>query len=235
VSSDLSDRLRALQGVTGVGSTTSFPLRGSQENSLLMQFHGEPMNTVKPMGARQRFVSAGYFDAAGTKVVKGRDFGPDDRPDTTPVALVNQTFVNRYLSGREPIGLQFAAGYPIPDPTFEFTVIASSRTCARRNWASRPSRRFYTAQNQNWRAAADDVVSTSLADFAPLQGAIREEVKRHRSADRGGLRTGDRHCGRHDSPPAAGHDADADFSAPVAVVLAAIAFTRRRLRGGAAP
>ena len=51
------------------------------------------------MGTRQRFVSPGFFAAMGIRLLAGRDFTPDDRQGTTPVAIVNRTFVRRYLDG----------------------------------------------------------------------------------------------------------------------------------------
>jgi hypothetical protein len=59
----------------------------------------------------------------GTKLLEGRDFGPDDRQNTLPVAIVNRTFVKRYLTGRDPIGVQFAAGYPAPNPSQQNSIV----------------------------------------------------------------------------------------------------------------
>src|SRR4029079_19514668 len=98
-SKDLHDRIRGLNGVAGVGATNSFPLRGAQENSLLLQFSGQPFDSANPPGSRQRFVTPGFFDAMGVKLFAGRDFNADDKQGTTQVVIVNRTFVRRYLSG----------------------------------------------------------------------------------------------------------------------------------------
>jgi hypothetical protein len=95
----LIERLAALPGVTSVGATSNFPLRNTLESSLIMQFHGGTVDPAHPMGTRQRVASEGFFRAAGTRLLQGRDFGLDDRVGTTPVAIVNQTFVNRYGFG----------------------------------------------------------------------------------------------------------------------------------------
>src|SRR4029079_19566655 len=39
---DLMDALRALHAVTAVGATSAYPMRGTLENSLLLQMHGTP-------------------------------------------------------------------------------------------------------------------------------------------------------------------------------------------------
>lgn len=173
---DLTERLSAVTGVTAVGATSHFPLKNTTESSLIMQFHGGTVDPLHPMGTRQRFVSQGYFAAAGTKLLQGRDFGPDDRPNTTPVAIVNKTFVKRYLSGRDPLGLQFSAGYPAPDPRNEVTVIGVVDDVRQKTVADEAEPAFYSSLNQAPFRRQTMVVATSRTDFAPIQSAIRDEV-----------------------------------------------------------
>jgi predicted permease len=173
---DLADRISAVTGVTAVGATSNFPLKGTTESSLIMQFHGGTVDPVHPMGTRQRFVSQGFFAASGTKILQGRDFGPDDRANTTPVAIVNKTFVKRYAQGRDPIGLQFSAGYPAPDPRNEVTVVGVVDDIRQKTVADEAEPAFYQALNQAPFPRQTMVVATSLADFTSIQSAIREEV-----------------------------------------------------------
>ena len=67
---DLVGRLRQMPGVDAVGTTANFPLRLAPENSLLLQFKGEPMDPKSPMGTRQRLVSPGFFNAMGTQTAR---------------------------------------------------------------------------------------------------------------------------------------------------------------------
>ena len=57
-----------------------------------------------PDVASVNWYTPGYLETAGIPLVKGRDFASSDTAASAPVAIVNQTFVARYLSGREPIG-----------------------------------------------------------------------------------------------------------------------------------
>ena len=100
------------------------------------------------MGTRQRFVSAGYFQATGMRLLQGRDFGPDDRGTTRAVAIVNRTFVKRYVPDRDPIGLQFAAGYPAPDPRTELTIVGVVDDVRQKTVADEPEPAFYAALSQ---------------------------------------------------------------------------------------
>jgi predicted permease len=173
----LMEKLGALAGVTGVGATSNFPLRNTLEGSLIAQFHGETVDPTHPMGTRQRFASHGYFQATGTRLLQGRDFGPDDRLNTRPVAIINRTFVTRYLKGRDPIGVQFAAGYPNPDPRNEVTVIGVVDDVRQRAVGTEAEPAFYQAISQTPLRRQTMVVATSSADVASLQSAIRGEIR----------------------------------------------------------
>jgi predicted permease len=173
----LMDRVAAVPGVASVAATANFPLRNALEGSLLARFHGEAFDEAHPMGTRQRLVSEGYFAATGTRLLQGRDFGPDDRGNTTPVAIVNNTFVKRYLAGRDPIGLQFSADYPRPDPRNEVTVIGVVDDVRQKSVSDEPEPAFYSPLSQIPLRRQTIVVATSAADVASLQSVIRGEVR----------------------------------------------------------
>jgi putative ABC transport system permease protein len=173
----LRDRLAALPGVTAVASTANFPFRNALEGSLIAQFHGEPLDQARPMGTRQRFVSAGYFQATGTRLLQGRDFGPDDRPNTARVAIVNKAFVKRYVGDRNPIGLQFSAGYPAPDPRNELTVVGVVDDVRQKTVRDEAEPAFYAPLSQVPIRRRTMVVATSATDVAGLERAIRDQVR----------------------------------------------------------
>jgi len=174
----LVQRLRSVPGVTAVGTTSNFPMRNTPENSLIVQFHGEPIDPAHPIGARQRFVSQGYFASTGTQLLQGRDFGPDDRTSTMPVAIVNKTFVKRYLSGRNPIGQQFSAGYPAPNPRNEVVVIGIVDDVRQKSVREEAEPAFYSPLAQVPLRRQTIVVASSLADVATLESVIRDEVNK---------------------------------------------------------
>ena len=178
VSQDLLTRLRALPGVAAAGATINFPLRPTPENSLFVLLRGQSFDPAHPMNSRQRGVTPGLFDALGIKLISGRDFTPDDRQGTTPVAIVNRTFVRRYLDGVDPIGVRFMSGYPNIQPNSEVTVIGVVDDVRQRSLSDAPEPAFYTSHDQQPPRRQTVVVSTKLADVAPLQSTIREEVRK---------------------------------------------------------
>ncbi len=178
---EMVDSLRALHGVSAVGATSAYPMRGTLENSLLLQLHGEPMDQSNPKGSRQRFVTSGLFAAMGTRVVQGRDFGPEDLPSTQATAIVNRTFVKRYLSGRDPIGVKFSAGYPAPDPNNERTIVGVIDDVRQKALDLEAEPAFYSPLSQIELRRMTMVVSTSLTDVTTLESAIRDTVRKQDS------------------------------------------------------
>jgi predicted permease len=57
-----------------------------------------------PVRADMNLVSAGYFDTAGIRLLRGRDFRPTDVEGTDRVAIVNQSLARRFWPEQEPIG-----------------------------------------------------------------------------------------------------------------------------------
>ena len=106
---DLVTAVQGVHGVTNVGLVSAYPMVGRPENSLLIQFHGQPFDAANPPGTRQRSASPGLFAAMGTRMISGRDFNSGDNQTSQQVAIINKTFAERYFKGRDPIGAQFAA------------------------------------------------------------------------------------------------------------------------------
>jgi putative ABC transport system permease protein len=175
---DLFDRIRALRGVTAVGSVSSFPLRGTQENSLFVQLRGEAFDPAQPKQSRQRFASPGLFTAMGVRMLAGRDFTMDDRQGTTPVAIVNNTFVRRNLSGKDPLTVQFSSGYPTVDPAREVKIIGVVDDVRQKSLSEPGEPAFYTSSIQFGARRQAVVVATTLSDMTPLQSAIRDEMRK---------------------------------------------------------
>jgi predicted permease len=175
---DLVTAVRNVRGVAGAGLVSAYPMRGTLESSLLAKFHGEPFDAANAPGTRQRVASAGLFAAMGTAIIKGRDFGTGDLPTTIPVAIVNRVFVDHYLRGRDPIGVQFSAGYPAPDPKNEVTIVGVIDDVRQKSLAEPAEPAFYIPTTQAPIRRATAVVSMSQSDAGAVERAIRAEVRK---------------------------------------------------------
>jgi predicted permease len=103
----LLDAARKTAGVEGAALAGVLPFEGGRSWSETVDIVGrthvaDVWDTVLP-----NWFSPGYLALVGTRLLKGRDLAETDTATSTPVALVNQTFVDRYLAGREPLGVAF--------------------------------------------------------------------------------------------------------------------------------
>jgi predicted permease len=91
---DLLARVRALPGVTAAGATTLLPLTPGEFGD---GFYRVGENDVYPKIpiARLQNVTAGYFEAIGLPVKKGRAFTAADTAAAQPVVIVNETLERR--------------------------------------------------------------------------------------------------------------------------------------------
>jgi predicted permease len=177
--SQLLERIRSLSGIVSAASTFNFPLSGDKasQNNLRVHLQGDPMDTAHLYGAGQRPVSPRFFATMGIKQLAGRDFDDHDRQSTTPVAIVNRTFVNRYLSGRDPLATQFNAGYPVIDPRL-WTIIGVVEDVRQQSLSEAPEPAYYTANGQGMPRRQTVIVHAAGGDSASLRSAIRDEVRK---------------------------------------------------------
>jgi putative ABC transport system permease protein len=174
----LFDRLRALPGVTGVGSTIAFPLRAQLDSSVTVLFNGQAPERAERQGTRMRLVTPGFFEAMGVPLVSGRDFSADDRQNTNPVTIVNREFVRRYLSGQDPLRAQFAWGYPTIDPKSTRTIVGVVGDVRYRSIAEPAEPSFYVPQGQFPFPRQAVVIATRSPDASVMVPAVRNEITR---------------------------------------------------------
>ena len=112
----LLDRLRALPGADAVGASAIRVLDDDWWGGVVTVDGEPPPNN--PASTSFNLVSPGYLSALGTPILSGRDFSPADAARKERVALVNESFVRRYL--QRPFSESGAAsrsGPPAPPPT----------------------------------------------------------------------------------------------------------------------
>jgi len=175
---NLLTAVKNVRGVTDVGLVSGYPMRGTLEGSLLAQFHGEPFDPISAPHTRARLASPGLFAAMGTPIIKGRDFTTADLPTTVRVAIVNKVFVDHYLKGRDPIGVQFSANYPTPDTKNEVTIVGVVGDVRQKSLAEPAEPAFYQPLSQFPIPRVTAVVSMSRSDPTAIEGAIRAEVRK---------------------------------------------------------
>ena len=100
----ITTALEAVPGATKVGATSTLPFGGQwSTGSFNVEGYQPPKGTPGPWGD-QRVVTPNFLPALGAPLLKGRQFGPEDRADVPRVVIVDQEMVNRYWPKVDPIG-----------------------------------------------------------------------------------------------------------------------------------
>jgi predicted permease len=109
---ELKEDVRSIPGVTNAAITTHVPLIGGSWGHQI---------TIGKMdgGANFTWASPEYFETMGIPLLSGRGFNEADTAASQRVAVVNQTFVRRFLNGGDPIGVTLRTH---PEPGYPSTV-----------------------------------------------------------------------------------------------------------------
>ena len=111
----LTEKVRALPGIESAGLINALPLSLNISNSPIL-VEGRPVPRAAEMQLAGIFqVGPGYFHAAQTKLVAGRDFSDRDKPDSKRVAIVNETFVRQFFPNENALGKRFRHDQTKPD------------------------------------------------------------------------------------------------------------------------
>jgi len=97
----LLDSIRAQPGVVSAGATSMLPLDPGWR--LPFQIEGRPAQASDYSIAQHVCISSGYLETAGARMVAGRTFTADDRIDTEPVVIVNETFARTVFPGENAL------------------------------------------------------------------------------------------------------------------------------------
>ena len=99
-------KLTAVPGVKSAGVATYLPLTGDWG----IGFHLEGTDESEFHNADGTWVSEDYLRTMGIRLLQGRDFTEDDRQNTTPVILINETMRRTYFPAGDAVGKRLRWG-----------------------------------------------------------------------------------------------------------------------------
>ncbi len=169
----VTEQVAQVPGITSVSLVRGLPFSGNGGTTAIVlpdrelpQPGTEPevmFNTVMP----------NYFETIGIPFIKGRTFGNEDKADSPPVVIINQTMAQKFWPGQEPIGKQI-----------KFLEDGSSGTIvgvvgdAKHYWLEEaPRPQLYNAYSQNPGIFATLVARTSVEPLS-LSEQVRQAVWR---------------------------------------------------------
>ncbi len=129
---ELIRRSETIPGVTAAAMASQLPPTGFSSSQV--EIEGTAASGSMLPTANATIASRGYFEAVGIPLVRGRLFAATDTPGGPPRVVVNAAFVERYLSGRDPIGVRVrTVGRGGPGPWTEIIGVVGD---ARNNGAA---------------------------------------------------------------------------------------------------
>ena len=155
--SRLLDRVRAVPGVRTAGAVRALPL-GSTIGDFGVRVEG--FTPAPGTGAKGdwQIASAGYLEAIGERVIRGRSITPDDKTDAMLVALINEEMARRYWAGRDPIGGRFQIGGGAQNRPF-ITVVGVVADVRHNGITQAVKEKFYVPHPQ-WHTSVGNAIRT---------------------------------------------------------------------------
>jgi putative ABC transport system permease protein len=113
----LIERVESLPGVTRAEAATGMPLQGTNFG-MPFTIVGKPVDdpSARP-GAGFQMVTPGFFQTFGIQMAKGRAFTDQDTMTSVKVAIVNQTFADKFFAGVDPLSQRILVEQLIPGVT----------------------------------------------------------------------------------------------------------------------
>ncbi len=101
--SQLQERIKSVPGVQSVAFSSGLPFLGASEDSVWVKGRPKAKPTDEMM-AVEYIVTPDYFRTLGLELKRGRLITEQDRVDSPLVAVIDESFAQKYFAGQDPIG-----------------------------------------------------------------------------------------------------------------------------------
>jgi predicted permease len=166
------ERLRSTPGVRAAAASFTAPLAGAPNRGIRIEGEPDPGPGLSQTSDFQ-VVTPDYFRTLGMTVIRGRGFTAADRGDSPAVIVVNQTFVDRYLAGRDAIGRAVLFG-----GSARHEIVGIVNDARYRDVEQPADPTFYVPlaqNNERWPFLSFTVLSEG--EHAPMAPTLREAVR----------------------------------------------------------
>ncbi|MGH8436302.1 MAG: ADOP family duplicated permease [Pseudomonas sp.] len=166
-------RMQQLPGVRAAALAATAPVLGGSIWMSTVDVSGYTPAPDEDMSVKLNAVSADYFAAAGIALRAGRAFTASDGLGTEPVAVVSETFVRRFLAGRNPLGEVVRPG----ESAYRIVGVVSDARYANMRQEERPM--LYLSPGQKVGAESEPLVLLLRTDGDPkdLADLVQRELR----------------------------------------------------------
>jgi putative ABC transport system permease protein len=170
------EQIQAVPGVENAGIIGDLFISNSREQVVTVE---RDDGTVS---GRLRFatdeVTADFFKAIGTPLLRGRFFSIGDGPDAPPVAIINDAMARRSWPGHDPVGRRLKLGPRDSDRPW-YTVVGVVADMRRQGLEREAFPQMFVSLAQSPPPRSVDLFTrTSSNDTLAMAGALRAAVRR---------------------------------------------------------
>ncbi|MDQ3667093.1 MAG: ABC transporter permease [Acidobacteriota bacterium] len=187
----LLSRVRALPGVQAATVATILPLGAGDSWGKGLSIEGRTETSLDKVPlVRFALVSPDYFQTLGISVRQGRTFATEDKTNSQPVAIINETLARRFFANQDPLGQTIWMGPPenllppedqTPNNRFIRRTIVGVVSDVKGGSLNRPTlAQVYGPLTQYRREGWSNSLMLAVQTTQPpetLTSAIREQVK----------------------------------------------------------
>jgi predicted permease len=169
------EQIQAVPGVENAGIIGDLFIANTREQVLTVERDDATLS--ERLRFRTDEVSADFFKAIGTPLLRGRFFSIGDGPDAPLVAIINDAMARRSWPAHDPVGRRFKFGPRDSDRPW-YTVVGVVTDMRRQGLEREPVPQMFVSLAQNPPRSVDIFIRTSSDDPLAMAGALRAAVRR---------------------------------------------------------
>ncbi|HEY3452995.1 MAG TPA: ABC transporter permease, partial [Bryobacteraceae bacterium] len=170
------ETIQAVPGVQNAGVIGELFIDNNREQVVTVERDNGTVSERLQFGREE--VSAYFFKAIGTPLLRGRSFSIGDGPDTPPVTIINDAMARRSWPGHDPVGKRFKLG-PRDSGQPWYTVVGVVADMRRQGPEREPFPQMFVSLAQSPPPRNMDLfIRTSSDDPMAMAGALRAAVHR---------------------------------------------------------
>jgi predicted permease len=168
------ERIHAVPGVEHAGIIGDLLIANSRDQVVTVE--RDEGTVSERLRLRGDEVSADFFKAIGTPLVRGRIFSVGDGPNAPPVAIINDSMARHSWPRQDPVGRRFKLG-PLESDRPWFTVVGVVTDMRRQGPERDAIPQIFVSLAQNPPASVDILIRTSSDDPLAMAAALRAAVR----------------------------------------------------------
>ena len=170
------EKLSAIPGVESAGGVDPLPLAGNIASLSFMVSGAAPLPRGNHPAAGYLMVTPDYFKAMKIPLLQGRTFTVSDKKDAPLVVMLNEAFVRKHFTDRNPIGQQVMIdrGDGKAPPCEVVGVVGDSR---HDSLAAQPGPEMYVPFSQDPGRGLDVVLRVASTNLVGINAEVKRAVR----------------------------------------------------------